>query len=71
VVSRAAPPHSLGGHYGWSIERVFQQITEVFELRHLIGRAPGAAVFQAALCLVICNILQVLRGYAARVSPGR
>jgi hypothetical protein len=53
----------------WQIENVFQQITEVFELRHLIGCAPGATVFQAALCLVIYNILQVLRGYAAQASP--
>jgi len=44
---------------------VFQEITEVFELRHLIGCSPRATVFQASLCLVIYNILQVLRGYAA------
>jgi len=53
----------------WQIENVFQQITEVFSLRHLIGCAPGATVFQAALCLVIYNILQVVRGYAAQASP--
>jgi hypothetical protein len=53
----------------WQIENVFQQITEVFELQHLIGNAPGATVFQASLCLVIYNILQVLRGYAAQASP--
>ena len=51
------------------IETVFQQITEVFELQHLIGSAPGATVFQASLCLVIYNILQVVRGYAAQASP--
>ena len=53
----------------WQIENVFQQITEVFELQHLIGCAPGATVFQASLCLVIYNILQVVRGYAAQASP--
>src|SRR5262249_50861998 len=53
----------------WQIENVFQQITEVFELQHLIGSAPNATVFQAALCLVIYNVLQVLRGYAAQASP--
>jgi hypothetical protein len=53
----------------WQIENVFQQITEVFELQHLIGSAPKATVFQAALCLVIYNILQVVRGYAAQASP--
>jgi hypothetical protein len=49
----------------WQIEGVFQQITEVFELRHLIGCTPQGTVFQASLCLVIYNVLQVLRGYAA------
>jgi len=53
----------------WQIENVFQQITEVFELQHLIGCAPNATVFQASLCLVIYNILQVVRGYAAQASP--
>jgi hypothetical protein len=53
----------------WQIENVFQQITEVFELQHLIGCTPKATVFQASLCLVIYNILQVMRGYAAQVSP--
>jgi Transposase DDE domain len=53
----------------WQIEAVFQKITEVFELRHLIGCAPQATVFQASLCLVIYNVLQVLRGYAAAVAP--
>lgn len=53
----------------WQIENVFQAITEVFELRHLIGCAPQATVFQAALCLVVYNVLQVLRGYAAASRP--
>lgn len=57
----------------WQIETVFQQITEVFELRHLIGCTPQATVFQAALCLVIYNLLQLIRGYVAagRVEPMR
>jgi Transposase DDE domain len=53
----------------WQIENVFQAITEVFELRHLIGCAPRATVFQASLCLVVYNVLQVLRGYAAASRP--
>jgi len=53
----------------WQIENVFQQITEVFSLQHLIGCSPGATVFQASLCLVIYNVLQVVRGYAALASP--
>lgn len=53
----------------WQIETVFQQITEVFSLQQLIGCSPGATVFQASLCLVIYNVLQVVRGYAALASP--
>src|SRR5947208_2058086 len=55
----------------WQIETVFQQITEVFELRHLIGCTPQATVFQASLCLVIYNALQLIRGYVAtgRAEP--
>jgi DDE family transposase len=53
----------------WQIENVFQAITEVFELRHLIGCTPQATVFQASLCLVMYNVLQVLRGYAAVAAP--
>src|SRR5262249_48507445 len=53
----------------WQIENVFQAITEVSALRHLTGCTPQATVFQAALCLVIYNVLQVIRGYAAQTAP--
>jgi hypothetical protein len=53
----------------WQLENVFQAITEGFELRHLIGCTPQATVFQASLCLVMDNVLQVRRGYAAAVAP--
>jgi hypothetical protein len=49
----------------WGIERVFQQITEVFELRRLIGSMPQATIFQAAFCLVLYNLLQAIRAYIA------
>ena len=49
----------------WGIERVFQQVTEVFDLRTLIGSTPQAMVFQSALCLTLYNVVQVLRAYAA------
>lgn len=49
----------------WGIERVFQQLSEVFGLLHLIGGTPQAAVFQAALCTLLYNILQVLRAHIA------
>jgi hypothetical protein len=70
VDEKAYPAEDLLGAYSerWQIENCFQQITEVFELQHLIGCTPGASVFQASLCLAMYNVLQLLRGYAARVS---
>jgi DDE family transposase len=49
----------------WGIERVFQQITEVFELRRLIGTTPGGNLFQLAFCLLLYNQIQVVRAYVA------
>jgi hypothetical protein len=49
----------------WQIETVFQKITDVFALRHLIGCMPQATVFQASLCMVIYNVLEALRSYIA------
>jgi hypothetical protein len=53
----------------WGIEQVFQQITEVFALRRLIGSTPQATVFQAVFCLLLYNMVQILRGYIARAQP--
>jgi hypothetical protein len=50
----------------WKIEEMFQQVSEVFELRKLIGCTPQAALFQAAFCLLMYNLIQTLRGYAAQ-----
>ncbi|SFJ71860.1 transposase [Planctomicrobium piriforme] len=52
----------------WQIERVFQQVTEVFQLQRLIGSSPQAAVFQASFCLVLYNVLQTIRGYIAEAQ---
>lgn len=49
----------------WGIERVFQQITEVFHLQTLIGTTPQGTVFQLAFCLLLYNLLQVVRAYVA------
>jgi hypothetical protein len=49
----------------WGIARVFQQITEVFHLRALIGTTPQGTVFQLAFCLLLYNLLQVVRAYVA------
>jgi hypothetical protein len=49
----------------WGIERVFQQITEVFDLRRLIGTTPKGTLFQLAFCLLLYNQIQVVRQYVA------
>lgn len=52
----------------WGIERVFQQITEVFNLQALIGGSPEATIFQFAFCLLLYNLIQVVRAYAAQAG---
>jgi len=49
----------------WQIERVFQQITEVFNLQRLIGSTAEATIFQAAFCMVLYNMIQVVKAYIA------
>jgi Transposase DDE domain len=49
----------------WSIERVFQQVSEVFHLGRLIGTTPKATVFQSALCFLLYNMIQVIRAYVS------
>ncbi len=49
----------------WTIEQMFQKVTEVFNLRTLIGSTPQATVFQASFCLLLYNMSQVIRAYIA------
>jgi len=49
----------------WGIERMFQQVTEVMELRRLIGSTPQAMIFQSALCFLLYNQIELLKAYAA------
>jgi len=49
----------------WGIERMFQQVTEVFGLEHLIGTRPEGVIFQFAMCLLLYNLIQVVRGAIA------
>ena len=49
----------------WGIERVFQQVTEIFGLKGLIGGTPQATIFQFSFCLLLYNVLQTIRGYVA------
>lgn len=50
----------------WGIERVFQQVTEVFGLARLIGTSPKATIFQLVFCLLIYNVIQVVRAGLAQ-----
>ena len=67
----AYPPVDLLAVYleRWGIERVFQQITEVFHLKRLIGSTPQATIFQASFCLVLYNMIQVIRQHVAAAQP--
>ncbi len=49
----------------WGIERVFQQITEVFHLNRLIATTPQGTLFQLSFCLLLYDMIRVVRGYVA------
>ncbi len=61
------PAEELLDHYlsRWGIEQMFQKVTEVFGLQRLIGSTPKATIFQFAFCLVLYNLIQVIRSYVA------
>lgn len=51
--------------FRWGIEQVFQQVTETFSLDHLIGSGPKAVLFQFAYCLLLYNLVQLVKAYVA------
>lgn len=56
----------------WGIERVFQQVTEVFHLQKLISSSPEGTILQLGFCMLLYNLIQVVRAYIAdaqRKSP--
>lgn len=55
----------------WGIERVFQQITEVYHLRTLIASTPQGTIFQCAFCLLLYNLMVVQRSYVAQAQQRR
>lgn len=52
----------------WGIENMFQQVTEVFGLEGLIGGTPQACLFQFAFCLLLYDLIQVVRAYVAEAQ---
>jgi len=49
----------------WSIESMFQKITEVFHLNRLISSTPEGTIFQCSFCLLLYNMIEVLRGHVS------
>lgn len=49
----------------WGIEQMFQEVTETFSLGHLIGCRPKGVLFQMSLCLLMYNLVQVVKAYVA------
>lgn len=52
----------------WGIEQMFQQVTEVIHLHRLIGSTPQAMIFQAALCLLLYDLIEVIKAHVAVVG---
>jgi hypothetical protein len=50
----------------WGIEQMFQQVTETFSLVHLIGSSPRAVLLQFAYCLLLYNLVQLIKLYVAQ-----
>lgn len=67
IDAQAVPANDLLSAYRDrpNIEAVFQRITETLSLRRLIGTSPRATVFQLSLCLLMYNVLQLLRSHVA------
>ena len=49
----------------WGVERMFQQVAETFSLSHLTGCTPRAVLFQFAFCLLMYDLVQVVKAYVA------
>lgn len=50
----------------WGIEQVFGQITQVFGLARFIGSSVEATVFQASYCLLLYNLIGIVKSYVAQ-----
>lgn len=50
----------------WGIEAIFQKITEVFDLKRLIGTTINATTFQLAFCNLLYNMILVVGAYVAQ-----
>jgi hypothetical protein len=49
----------------WGIEQMFQEVTETFSLENLISCSPKGILFQLSLCLLMYNLVQVVKAYVA------
>jgi Transposase DDE domain len=64
---RRYPAADLLGLYRerWGIEQAFQQVTQTFSLEHLIGSSPKATLLQFSFCLLLYNLMQLIRAWVA------
>jgi hypothetical protein len=49
----------------WQIETVFQEVATVFGLQQLMGSTPEASAFETAMCMLIYNMIQVVKAELA------
>jgi len=49
----------------WGIEVVFQKITDIFHLDSLIASTPEGTIFQCAFCMLLYNMMELIRQYVA------
>jgi Transposase DDE domain len=55
----------------WDIENVFQEVTELFDLKKLVGSTPEANLFQLAITLVMATVVQTIKGWMAKAKKRR
>ncbi len=55
----------------WGIEQMFQQVTETFNLSHLIGCSPRGILLQFSFCLLMYNLVQVVKAQMAQEGSVR
>jgi hypothetical protein len=49
----------------WKIETVFQEVAQVFGLQQLVAGTPEASAFETMLCMLVYNMLQLLKAELA------
>ena len=69
TVSRATPPHSLGGHYGWNIEHTFRVGKSELGFTHYEGRNYTGLMRHQTLCLLMLTFVAATRSGCGGKNP--